>query len=100
MFVENLPKRDPCLENFGLKILPIWAAHTCTLNMLYYPPRGGFNSPRPKKLHELDRTQFFESKCYVNKKGSACSQKRQLSFETLLGQFRVCLLSEKTVQKI
>ena len=38
MFKENLPKRDPRLENFGPKNPPILAAHTCTLNMLCYPP--------------------------------------------------------------
>ena len=37
MFMENLPKRDPCLENFGPKSPPIWAAHTRTLNMLCTP---------------------------------------------------------------
>ena len=30
-------KRDPCLENFGPRNPPIWAAHTRTLNMLCSP---------------------------------------------------------------
>ena len=34
-------KRDPCLENLGPKNPPIWAAHTCTLNMLCTPPPPG-----------------------------------------------------------
>ena len=38
MFIENLPKNDPCLENFGPKNPPIWAAHTRTINMLCTPP--------------------------------------------------------------
>ena len=46
MFKENLPKKDPCLENFGSKTPLIWAAHTLTLNMLCYPPpsRGRIHS--------------------------------------------------------
>ena len=32
-------------------------------------------------------------------KVSACSRKVLLSFEMLLGQFKVCLMSEKTVKK-
>ena len=37
-------KRDPCLENFGPKNPPIWAAHTRTLNMLCTPPPPGVDS--------------------------------------------------------
>ena len=33
-------KRIPCLENFGPKNPPIWAAYTLTFNMLCYPPGG------------------------------------------------------------
>ena len=33
-------------------------------------------------------------------KVSACSLKAPLSFETLLGQFKVCVLSEETVSKM
>ena len=31
-------ERDPCLENFRPKNPPIWAPHTCILNMLCYTP--------------------------------------------------------------
>ena len=42
MFKENLPKRIfyNFLENFGPKNLPIWAAHTRTLNILCCPLPG------------------------------------------------------------
>ena len=40
MFMQNLPKKDPCLENFWPKNPPIWAAHTRTFNMLCTPPPG------------------------------------------------------------
>ena len=36
-FKENLREKDPCLENFGTRKPPIWAAHTRTINMLYPP---------------------------------------------------------------
>ena len=47
MFMENLPKRGPLFREFRLKIPPIWAARTRTLNILCTPrvltPGGFFN---------------------------------------------------------
>ena len=37
MFKENVPKSDPCFENYGPKNPSIWAARTRTLNMLCHP---------------------------------------------------------------
>ena len=39
MFKENLPKKGS-LFSFEPKNPPIWAAHTRTLNMLFYPLPG------------------------------------------------------------
>ena len=44
-------KRDPCLQNFGPKNPPIWAAHTRTLNMLCTPP--SILAPRVFRLQNI-----------------------------------------------
>ena len=42
MFMDNLPKRDPCLENFRANI---WVKHTCTST--------GYVPPSPGVLHDF-----------------------------------------------
>ena len=43
---------------------------------------------------------FLKAKFTNKNKVSACSWKAPLSFEMLLGQFKICLLSEKAISKI
>ena len=49
----------------------------------------------PKKLHKADRKHFLERKCYEDKQGTVSA-----SFEMLLGQFKICVLSKETVSKM
>ena len=59
MFKENLPEKDPYLENVGPKNQPIWAAHTRTFKMLCTSPQEANLAVQRGTAESLLKISYF-----------------------------------------
>ena len=70
MFVENLPKRDPCLENVGQKTRP-YGRHIPVPLICYVPPPPRVDSISHEAIFRAMRNQGIDE-VYINMIKDAC----------------------------